>query len=124
MTQFFFFKVVLPSGYHFACSGNRDFNDIVIVSLRNMEVSVTIPAYPNNVTSLFCCDLGAASVLVSAGVDGIVQFWSLRKGESHQPALQTACLEIGEALSIAISPNYRSMLVVTAKQWMVPNILN
>lgn len=82
--------------------------------------------YPVSLKDVFLLNfvfVGPSSVLVSAGVDGIVQFWSLRKGESNQPALQTACLEIGEALSISIAPNYRSMLVVTAKQWMVKEIL-
>jgi WD40 repeat protein len=114
------FAVVLPSGYHVAFCGNRTF--IEIVNLKKLKISATLSSHQHWISTLYTCDLRLGQernpMLLSAGVDGVIQFWSLRKGEMELP-LQTLCLEISEPLSVALSPTCQTLLIVTLHEWIV-----
>eukprot|EP01114_Cavostelium_apophysatum_P014603 TRINITY_DN3823_c0_g1_i3.p1 TRINITY_DN3823_c0_g1~~TRINITY_DN3823_c0_g1_i3.p1 ORF type:complete len:1445 (-),score=432.44 TRINITY_DN3823_c0_g1_i3:36-4370(-) len=110
---------LLPDGYHLACSGRH--SDVEIVNLKTLKVSMSLSGHQQWVTSIYACDLKTGEayspILITASVD-VIQFWSMKKGEQEHP-LQSICLEIDEPLAIALAPNFRSLLIVTAKRWML-----
>lgn len=126
----------LPSGKHVACAGRH--TDIEIVNLNKQKVVSILSAHQNWVTSLYACDLRPNSrtyycfkigilipssgpsnpILMSSSLDGIINFWSLKKGESLHP-WETVVVEKGEPISVSLSPNFKSFLIVTTQKLMV-----
>eukprot|EP00027_Filamoeba_sp_ATCC50430_P008805 CAMPEP_0168549782 /NCGR_PEP_ID=MMETSP0413-20121227/5285_1 /TAXON_ID=136452 /ORGANISM="Filamoeba nolandi, Strain NC-AS-23-1" /LENGTH=137 /DNA_ID=CAMNT_0008580189 /DNA_START=281 /DNA_END=690 /DNA_ORIENTATION=+ len=100
----------MPKGNHIACAGHSTF--IEIVNLRKLKVTLTLSAHQHWITSLFATNLGVSynPLLISAGSEGVIQFWSVKKGESDVP-LQT--------LSVQLSPNSKAILIVTSEEWLL-----
>eukprot|EP01119_Soliformovum_irregulare_P018792 TRINITY_DN5827_c0_g1_i2.p1 TRINITY_DN5827_c0_g1~~TRINITY_DN5827_c0_g1_i2.p1 ORF type:complete len:911 (+),score=219.01 TRINITY_DN5827_c0_g1_i2:90-2822(+) len=109
--------VVTPGGQYLACSGQHNY--VEIVDLFKLKVRTRLLAHSNWIGCLYSCDLGPpgihSPVLLSAGSDGIIQIWSLRRGDGAHP-MQTICLDIGDPLSISLSPNFKTLLIVTANE--------
>jgi len=107
---------ILPSGYHVAVAGNH--TDIEIVNLKKLKISKIMSAHQTWVTSLFAAELRSGEPVLISGSADVIQFWSLKKNETDHP-IQSLCLDITEPLSIALAPNARSVLIVTAKRWLL-----
>lgn len=112
---------LLPSGTHIATCGRHYY--IEVVSLKKLKISNKFLGHTNWVTSLYACDLSPTQqvhspMLISAGMDGIIQFWSLRKNDGGLP-VQTFCFDIGTPLSVALSPDFKTLLVVSQQEFVI-----
>eukprot|EP01117_Protostelium_nocturnum_P009691 TRINITY_DN3461_c0_g1_i1.p1 TRINITY_DN3461_c0_g1~~TRINITY_DN3461_c0_g1_i1.p1 ORF type:complete len:1249 (-),score=384.08 TRINITY_DN3461_c0_g1_i1:37-3783(-) len=114
---------VLPNQNLVAFAGHRTF--IEIFSIKTFTVTSTFAAHQTWINCLVSCDLSRSPqqpypVLISAGADGTIQFFSMKEGETEwETPLQTLCLEIDQPLSMSISSNFKLLLVISSQRWII-----